>query len=133
MPPVQEFDPKQVKPSDAVTLTETAIRYIKKQISKRGQGIGVRLTTKKSGCAGFAYVIDIIDHVDPTDMQFSAADLIVVVSPEDFSIVKGTVLDYERQGLNARMVFRNPNEAGSCGCGESFSVKNSTEPTNPTS
>jgi iron-sulfur cluster assembly protein len=36
--------------------------------------------------------------------------------------VFGTEIDYEEDPLKSGFVFRNPNETGRCGCGESFSV-----------
>ena len=37
-------------------------------------------------------------------------------------VIDGTEIDFQRQGLNATFVFRNPNATGECGCGESFTV-----------
>jgi iron-sulfur cluster assembly protein len=34
----------------------------------------------------------------------------------------GTIVDFAREGLNEGLEFRNPNVAGECGCGESFTV-----------
>ena len=34
----------------------------------------------------------------------------------------GTEMDYEEEKLKSGFVFRNPNEKGRCGCGESFRV-----------
>jgi iron-sulfur cluster assembly protein len=31
-------------------------------------------------------------------------------------------VDFVKEGLNEAFKFRNPNIAGECGCGESFSV-----------
>ena len=32
------------------------------------------------------------------------------------------IVDFAREGLNEGLEFRNPNVAGECGCGESFTV-----------
>ena len=34
----------------SVSLTESAARQIKKQLEKRGKGLGLKLGVKKSGC-----------------------------------------------------------------------------------
>lgn len=34
----------------------------------------------------------------------------------------GTEIDWEEDKLQSGFVFRNPNEKGRCGCGESFHV-----------
>ena len=46
----------------------------------------------------------------------------MIVNDKNLSMVEGTVIDFQRQGLNASFVFHNPNATGACGCGESFTV-----------
>jgi iron-sulfur cluster assembly protein len=36
--------------------------------------------------------------------------------------IDGTVLDFEKEGLNEGFKFNNPNVKAECGCGESFTV-----------
>jgi len=47
----------------AITLTESAANHIRQQIEKSGNGVGLRLGVKKSGCSGFAYTFDIAHQV----------------------------------------------------------------------
>ena len=42
----------------AVSVTESAARQIKKQLEKRGKGVGLKLGVRKSGCSGYAYTLD---------------------------------------------------------------------------
>ena len=58
------------------------------------------------------------DIIIPTDETFS-----VYVAKDALQYIQGTVLDYVTEGLNKRLIFKNPNETGSCGCGESFSIE----------
>jgi iron-sulfur cluster assembly protein len=119
----QIYDPKQINPEDAITLTDSAVRHIQHTLQKRGAGIGIRLSTKKAGCNGYKYHIDVIEQAQADDHVFDVAPGIqVIVSLHDFPLLKGTQLDYVREGLNAHFVYHNPNQSGSCGCGESFSV-----------
>ncbi len=46
-----------------------------------------------------------------------------MIDAQALALVDGTEIDFVRQGLNRNFVFRNPNVAGECGCGESFSVE----------
>ena len=106
-----------------ITMTEAAIRHVKSQIAKRGSGIGVRLGVKKVGCSGYAYVVDFIDEPKADDHVYPVVDgLAVYVDPESLPFVRGTQLDYVRQGLNEGFEFNNPNVKDMCGCGESFSI-----------
>ncbi len=106
----------------SVTLTENAARQIKKQLAKRGQGIGLKLGVKKSGCSGYAYVLDYADQLESNDNVFENFDVKVIVSKDDLEFVDGISLDYRREGINEAFKFDNPNVKGTCGCGESFSV-----------
>lgn len=106
----------------SVTLTESAARQIKKQLAKRGKGIGLRLAVKKSGCSGYAYSLDYADAVDGQDTVFEDFGVKVVVPQDDLQLIDGLQLDYRKEGINEAFQFNNPNVKGTCGCGESFSV-----------
>lgn len=105
-----------------ISLTESAAKQIQKQLENRGHGLGLRLGVKKSGCTGFAYVIDFADEVSEDDKVFESHGVKVVASEESMSFLDGTELDYTREGINEAFRFHNPNVKESCGCGESFSV-----------
>lgn len=106
----------------AVSLTESAARQIKKQLEKRGKGIGLKLGVKKSGCSGYAYVLDYADALEETDAVFEGFGVKVIVPEDALELVNGIELDYRREGINEAFQFNNPNVKGTCGCGESFSV-----------
>ncbi len=106
----------------SLSLTEGAARQIAKQLARRGKGVGLRLGVKKSGCSGFAYVVDYADDVTPDDAVFEQHGVKVVVRNEDLSVLNGIEVDYTRQGINETFRFNNPNVKASCGCGESFAV-----------
>ena len=106
----------------AITLTDNAADRVRGYLAKRGAGIGLRLGIKKTGCSGFAYVVNYADEIGTDDIVFDSADVKVVVDRESLELIDGTEVDYVREGLNEAFRFRNPNASGECGCGESFSV-----------
>lgn len=106
----------------SVTVTESAAQQIQRQLTKRGTGLGLRLAVKKSGCSGYAYVLDYVDTLAENDEIFEQFDVKVIVKKEDLDILNGIELDYRKDGLNAAFKFNNPNVKGMCGCGESFAV-----------
>lgn len=109
--------------SDPITLTQNAIKHVRNQIKKRGSGIGMRLAIEKRGCSGLAYVPSYVDKAQEKDIIFEISeDIAVFIDPLSYAVLKGTQVDYVREGLNERFVYINPNESGSCGCGESFTV-----------
>jgi iron-sulfur cluster assembly protein len=107
----------------AVTLTEAASERVKKMIAQRGKGIGLRVSTKVSGCAGFAYVVDYADDVEAGDQVFESFGTRVFVDEKSLKNIDGMEIDYVRESLlNEGFEFNNPNVKDSCGCGESFTV-----------
>jgi len=105
-----------------VSLTPSAAERVRSFLDKRGSGVGLRLGVKKTGCSGFAYVVNYADEVAAGDVVFEDQGVKVIVDSDSLRYVDGTEIDFVRQGLNEAFKFRNPNVRGECGCGESFNV-----------
>ena len=106
----------------AISLTESAADRVKTFLSARGHGVGLKLGVRKTGCSGFAYVINYAEEAPPGDVTFEDRGVKVFVDPASLAVLDGTTVDFVKQGLNEAFRFRNPNVKGECGCGESFSV-----------
>src|SRR5580658_4719855 len=106
----------------AISLTESAADRVRTFLASRGRGLGLRLGVRKTGCSGFAYVVNYADDSRPDDVVFEDHGVKVFVDRESLTLVNGTVVDFVKQGLNEAFKFSNPNVKGECGCGESFSV-----------
>jgi iron-sulfur cluster assembly protein len=110
----------------AITLTESAARQIKSSVARFG-GIGLRLGVKSVGCNGFAYTFDMAEAVRADDTLFEAHDAKVVVDREALVYLDGSELDFVRDGFKQMFSVRNPNVDSTCGCGESFNVREAQE------
>ncbi|MBM4215907.1 MAG: iron-sulfur cluster assembly protein IscA [Gammaproteobacteria bacterium] len=106
----------------AISLTTAAADRVRSFLGTRGQGIGLRLGVRKTGCSGFAYVINYADETTPADIVFEDQGVKVFVDRDSLPYIDGTEVDFVKQGLNEAFKFRNPNTKGECGCGESFNV-----------
>jgi iron-sulfur cluster assembly protein len=106
----------------AVSMTKSAIDHVHRYMHQRGQGEGIRLGVRTTGCSGMAYVLEFVDQVADTDRVFESAGVKVVVDPRSLIYLQGTELDYVKEGLNEGFKFNNPNVKSECGCGESFNV-----------
>lgn len=107
----------------AIHLTEAAARHVANELDKRGRGEGLRIGTKKSGCTGFAYIVDYADEIGEADHVYESHGVRVVVDAESLSQLDGMEVDFVKTNLlNEGFEFRNPNIKDMCGCGESFSV-----------
>jgi iron-sulfur cluster assembly protein len=106
----------------AISLTSSAAERVRSYLVQRGKGLGLRVGVRKTGCSGYAYVIDYADSIDATDAVFEDAGVRVIVDAKSLELIDGTEVDFVKDGLNEAFRFRNPNVKGECGCGESFNV-----------
>lgn len=108
-----------------ISLTPAAVDYINKMIAK-DEGMGFKLTIKKTGCSGFSYVPSIEKEIKATDIQTDVQGVKLILDPIWMHLLEGIQIDYteeDKTGLKQkRLVFINPKESGRCGCGESFHI-----------
>jgi iron-sulfur cluster assembly protein len=107
-----------------ITVTDTAAKKIKQQLTKRGRGVGIRVGVKTTGCSGLAYVLEYVDEYIAEEgvTNFAQQDFVILVDAKSLVYLKGLTMDWVRNGLNEGFNFVNPNERDRCGCGESFRV-----------
>jgi len=106
----------------SISLTQSAADRIRNFLHSRGHGIGLRLGVRKTGCSGFAYVVNYAESQQADDVVFEDRGVRVFVDSGSLKLIDGTIVDFVKQGLNEAFRFQNPNVKGECGCGESFSV-----------
>ncbi len=110
-------------PNDSiVTISEKALAFFKKKLKNHEQQ-AIRISVKKSGCTGYAYVIDYGEAAVEGDSEQQFDGLTVYISEQAQSMIAGSEIELQQQGLNKSIAFNNPNVTASCGCGSSFSVE----------
>ena len=107
-----------------ITVTDIASKKILQLLSRRGNGVGIQLGVKTTGCSGLAYTLEYVDNytVEEGITNFAQPDFVVLVDAKSLAYLQGLTVDWTRNGLNEGFEFRNPNERDKCGCGESFRV-----------
>jgi iron-sulfur cluster assembly protein len=107
----------------AITLTPTAVERVRALLDKRGKpSVGIRIGVRTKGCSGLSYTIEYADAKGPADDMVEQDGVTVLIDPKATMFILGTEMDYVEEKLQTGFVFRNPNEKGRCGCGESFHV-----------
>jgi iron-sulfur cluster assembly protein len=105
-------------------VTDAAAAQLRKLVERKAEGaVGIRVGVKNGGCSGMAYTMDFAQERQPTDEVLEVNGVTVLVDPMAIMYLVGTEMDYVKEKLGESFVFRNPNETGRCGCGESFSVE----------
>jgi iron-sulfur cluster assembly protein len=107
-----------------ITLSELAANKVKQNLEKRGNGLGIRIGVKTTGCSGLAYVLEYVDYIPITRDQFvyESRGVKIWVDGKSSVYINGLEMDWVRNGLNEGFDFKNPNERDRCGCGESFRI-----------
>jgi iron-sulfur cluster assembly protein len=104
-------------------LTEAAATRIT-ELTKRADSeiVGLRVGVKNGGCAGMSYTMDFVEKIEPFDEVVDDKGVKIIVDPKALMFLLGTQMDFQSDKLGASFVFNNPNQTGSCGCGESVSI-----------
>ncbi|GAB3040047.1 MULTISPECIES: iron-sulfur cluster assembly accessory protein [Oleiagrimonas] len=105
-----------------IQITDNARERMKSYLAGHPQASGVRFGVRRTGCSGFGYVIELAGESHDGDQVVEVDGVPLVIDAKSRPLVDGTVIDFQRQGLNTSFVFHNPNATGECGCGESFTV-----------
>jgi iron-sulfur cluster assembly protein len=112
---------------ETINLTERAAEHIKSYLARQGDGIGLRVSVKTTGCSGYQYVIEAAEKITEHDHVFESNGVKIITDGQSLPFLAGTELDYVRVGLNSGFRFNNPNVGETCGCGESFNIKQQTD------
>ncbi|OIQ94558.1 iron-binding protein IscA [mine drainage metagenome] len=106
-----------------ITLTAAAARQITSLLERRGKpSAGIRIGVRSKGCSGLSYSLEYADDLSALDEVVRQHGVTVLIDPKAGMFIFGTEMDYVEDKLQGGFVFRNPNEKGRCGCGESFHV-----------
>jgi len=106
-----------------MTVTPAAVERAKALIDSRGkQTAGIRIGVRTKGCSGLSYTLEFADKQEPMDEVVETQGIKLLIDPKASLFLIGTEMDYEEEKLKSGFVFKNPNEKGRCGCGESFHV-----------
>ncbi|MGE5477100.1 MAG: HesB/IscA family protein [Bacteroidales bacterium] len=106
-----------------ISLTDAAAERVKALLDKRGKpSAGIRIGVRTKGCSGMSYTLEYADEKSQFDEVVEQKGVTVLIDPKASMFIFGTEMDWVEDKMQSGFVFRNPNEKGRCGCGESFHV-----------
>ena len=109
----------------SITLSPAALARVQRYLSETPDAIGLRFGVTRTGCSGWQHTADLAKDQREGDTVFEQAGVRILVDALSLPIVDGTPIDLVQQRLGEQFVFRNPNAADECGCGESFTTDES--------
>ena len=106
-----------------LSVTQAAVGRGRHLLETVGDGAeGVRIGVRTAGCSGLTYTIDFAREIRAEDQVVEVEGVKLVIDPKAIMYLVGAEMDFVEDRLGASFHFRNPNESGRCGCGESFTV-----------
>ncbi len=106
-----------------LSISDAAAARVRHLLEKRGKpSAGIRIGVRAKGCSGMSYTIEYADERTPFDEIVEDKGVVVLIDPKAIMFIVGTEMDFVEEKMKSGFVFRNPNEKGRCGCGESFHV-----------
>jgi iron-sulfur cluster assembly protein len=107
-----------------MSLTDAAAERVAEIIEDSETPVtGVRVGVKNAGCAGMAYTLSYVSEPLAGDDEIEEKGVRVFIDPKATLFLLGTVMDYEESKMSSGFTFKNPNQTGECGCGESVQLK----------
>lgn len=106
----------------SISFTPAAFERVRSFLAAHPGKAGIRFGVRRTGCSGWGYVVELAGEIGAGDAVLDIEGVRVIVDAASLPMVRGTRIDYVKQGLNSRFEFDNPNVADACGCGESFTT-----------
>lgn len=104
-----------------IQLTDNAVNAVRTAMAGAGQSVeGLRIAVEAGGCAGFKYLMGLVNQVDPSDHVFNSDGVKIFVEENSLSYLDGTKIDFVIGLEGSGFTFENPQAKSNCSCGKSF-------------
>jgi iron-sulfur cluster assembly protein len=106
-----------------ITLTDAAAERVRRLMDRSEKPVlGLRVGVSTKGCSGLSYNVEYADEKKQFEEVVEDKGVRIFIDPTAIMFLIGSEMDYVDDKFQSGFVFRNPNEKGRCGCGESFHV-----------
>jgi len=106
-----------------ITVTDAAAERVRQLMSRAEKPVlGLRVGVKSRGCSGMSYFVEYAEDQRKFEDVVESKGVKIFVDPTAAMFLVGVEMDYVEDKFQTGFVFKNPNEKGRCGCGESFHV-----------
>ena len=105
-----------------IKLTDNAKTEVLRLLQSQPAGAFLRLAVKGGGCSGMSYDVRFDTKTDEYDRSYDHDGIRVVCDSKSLVYLDGMNVDFSNDLVGGGFRFINPNAAGTCGCGTSFTV-----------
>lgn len=107
-----------------IEISESAAKRIKNMLDEQETGnMFLRLGVNPGGCSGFSYSMGLDDQESDEDVYMDIQGIKVVIAKESVRYLNGLEIDFQESGMSGGFTIHNPNAIASCGCGQSFRMR----------
>jgi iron-sulfur cluster assembly protein len=106
-----------------ITVTPKAIEKLKEFLSQSPENTFVRVGVAGGGCGGYNWQLDLATEKKERDYVFDISSISILIDCVSVNYLKDTTIDWKETLMGSGFTFSAP-QAKTCGCGESFSIKN---------
>ncbi|MCW5197624.1 iron-sulfur cluster assembly accessory protein [Buchnera aphidicola] len=105
-----------------IFVTQNALKKIIKIYNIKKNIIGIKIDIKKTGCAGYKYILKYITKNTNTDFIFVKDNISIFLPKNKIHILDGITINFIKNKFNNYFDFYHKNSQNKCGCGESFQI-----------
>jgi len=106
-----------------ITLTDAAAERVRQLMGRSDKPVlGLRVGVNTRGCSGLSYQVEYAEEQKQFEEVVEDKGVRIFIDPTAIMFLIGSEMDYVEDKFQSGFVFRNPNEKGRCGCGESFHI-----------
>jgi len=104
-----------------INLTDSALNAVRSAIAGAVEPVGgLRIMVEAGGCAGYKYVMGLVNEATPDDTVVERDGVKVFVDMKSHELLAGATIDFIVAIEGAGFTFENPNATSTCSCGKSF-------------
>lgn len=112
----------QTQAEHNVSLSEAAKSKVRSLLDQEGRDdLRLRIAVQPGGCSGLIYQLFFDERYLENDAVVEFGDVEVIVDNMSVPYLSGATIDFEDTIEKQGFTIDNPNAAGSCACGDSFS------------
>lgn len=104
-----------------LTVSDAAAEKARALLARAEDGAtALRIGVRKGGCSGFEYKIEYATEAAPGEEVVEDKGVTLLIEPTATMFLLGCEMDWKDDKFSSGFDFKNPNETGRCGCGESI-------------
>ena len=104
-----------------INLTDSALNAVRSAIAGAVEPVGgLRIMVETGGCAGYKYVMGLVNEAEADDTVVESDGVKVFVDMKSHELLAGATIDFVVAIEGAGFTFENPNATSTCSCGKSF-------------